>query len=72
MQNVEGTPSNTVETPDLQGIEIEAKALELSLKKLERERLQRSTVNWSILLPLLSGVIAAEAYALASGEINIL
>jgi hypothetical protein len=58
MKNFEGTPSVSVDTPDLQRIEIEDKALELSLKKIELEHLQRSTVNWSIVLPLLSGVIA--------------
>jgi hypothetical protein len=39
--------------------EIEATNLDLSIKRLQLARLQRSEINWSVVLPVISGIIAA-------------
>jgi hypothetical protein len=58
MQHVAEISPVHPEAPDLERIEIETKNLDLSLKKLQLDQLRRSTVNWSIVLPIMSGVIA--------------
>jgi hypothetical protein len=52
------TAASSVNGSDLQRIEAEAKNLDLEIRKLELERLKRTKINWSVALPVISGIIA--------------
>src|SRR5215470_4568589 len=59
MQLVKERPPVNVDKLDPETIELEEKHLDLLLKKLQLEQAQKSTINWSIVLPVMSGVLAA-------------
>src|SRR6266446_2434020 len=60
--NASSTQPSSADDSDaltVEKIEAETKRIDLSLKRLQLEQLERAQVNWSVALPVISGILAA-------------